>query len=464
VRRQQAVVLGLATAGLFAAPSVAQVTGETRSDPVPAEDESQGAQREGGQAGSETQGPRGIVAPAGPVLFATESRAWEVIRGDSTSATAFIVLEVACYQGRGGEDAESCFNGQAEEDAEEQVVVDPCADGAGLAIYGLREDGADLTREETESSPADGQSGYGLILNQESWPEHPMDGGPTRFCALGLQAQVAPDDPAAGWLLVANRGVATVENGQLREYRVARSSPWETFGWLTGIAAAIGLIGTLLFVAGPLVKDDSAARHTKVGLRARARRELPVPKDHPLRESWVSSLAAVGAAATTLLAASGALSQLAPQYQTGKVVIGNVLVVTLLAIAAAFISAGRRDDQVKLGYAVVAVFAAISGIAAQLLLTALVLIHSSTHWPVRLIVVIAAVITLGFLLYSGRVTGRRLPSHTAEAGAAKDLAASDIRKESRRIASVFRLAIVNLGVLLLVARIRRWRSTWAASN
>jgi hypothetical protein len=408
----RAVVLGLAAAGLLAAPPVAQVTNETTT----ARPQAASTFQDGDQEDRQTAGgaPIGIVSPSGPVVFVTESAWVDVIRGESTPATSLIVVGVTLQEEQIDDAAES----QQADDAEQGALIDPCSD---LAVFGLRGDGDPLTRGELPvdtSGATDATSeaardeptpdgvaqlgGADLIADRAPWPAGARDSGGIYFCTLELVAQMGADDPAIGWLTVVHRGVATVENGQLREYRVARSSSWQAFLYLIMAATVAGLIGVCVFVKGNLVKSAIPTRDRGGKLRRRARRKLSAPTDHPLRGSWVTSLAAVGAAASTLLAASGALSELAPQYQIGKVVVGNILVVTLLAIAAALISSGSHEDKVKVGYATGAVFAAVSAIAAQLLLTALVLIHASTHELARWVVAFVALVTWGVLVSSVR--------------------------------------------------------------
>jgi hypothetical protein len=387
VRRIATVGLALAAAGLLAAPPVAHVAGETVTDTVVARSAAQDV--DNGQIPSADASAPRIIAPAGPLVFATESHPWDVIRGHATAGTVLIVLDAPCPS-----DSDQPDEGEPGEEIPQPPEV-----------YGLAANGHQLARDgaaRKDESVDDGPRGGDLVLRRPPWPPHDPGGDRTTGpCVLRLQAQVAIDDPATGWVSVGPFADVAIEADQLRPYRVARGSDRLTFLVLILVAAAAGGFAVVRFVRSPLVREAPAADVTKRRKR-RGRRKLTVPGDHPLRGSWVSSLAAVGAAATTLLAATGALSELAPQYQTGKVVVGNILVVTLLAIAAALISAGSHNDTVKLGYATAAVFTAVSAIAAQLLLTALVLLHASQHQWIRVITAVVAVGTVAVLAWTVR--------------------------------------------------------------
>jgi hypothetical protein len=388
VRRIATVGLALAAAGLLAAPPVAHVTGVTGTHPVVTRSAAQGVDVDDGQTSSAAPSSPRIIAPAGVFVFATESHFWDVLRGHATAGTALIVLDVPCP-----------------------------TDADRPAVYGLDAEGHQLATEaearEEESSDV-GPQGDDLVVDRRPWPPHDPGGSgkTTGPCALSLRAQMTIDDPATGWVTVGQVDDVTVtgEAGQLHPYRVARGSDWQTFLFMILVAAATGGFGVVRFVRSPLVNEASTADVGESWWRRWGRRKLIVPGDHPLRGSWVSSLAAVGAAATTLLAATGALSELAPQYQTGKVVIGNILVVTLLAIAAALISAGSHNNTVKLGYATAAVFAAVSAIAGQLLLTALVLLHASQHEPIRWITTAGALVTVVVLAWTVRRSAEGQPT------------------------------------------------------
>jgi hypothetical protein len=368
VRHVQAVVLAIAASGVLAASPVGRLTGATSDGALPGGTvAAQEAAPLLGDVADEDESPR-FVAPSPPIVFETTSNAFEVIRGDRTRAEAVAVL------GR------------------------PCPAHDRSAIHGLDADGEGLVGG-SDGEPAD------LLAEVHPWPPDDEDGAPTGPCAVVLRTRVANHEPATGWLTVGDGEVAALEPDQVVAYRVSRSTSTSTFLVLAGIAAVTGAAATARFRWSEMVKRvrTSSSRPQKARLKA--------PASHPLHGSWVSSLTAVGAGASAVLAATGALAELAPQYATASVVVGNILVLTLLAIAAALVATGKDGaDLVRVGYAEAAVFVAASAIAGQLLLVALVLVHASARFVVRWWVISALTfVLLAAIVWSVRYAARPAP-------------------------------------------------------
>jgi plastocyanin len=399
MRLLQAALWTMAAGALIAVPAAARTAPETVAQT--ANDAVASATVTAADPGSSGAASAQIVGLDSALVFSTESAPWEVLFGTATTAKAVVILDAPCAKYQGGEaDADGSAN--------------------GFAVYGVWADGRFLEpaegRELTPSMPDNVgagrrenqiNSGKDLVVDQPVWPlDDAGSGGNTGPCVLKLQAMIGSNDPASGWLSLGNDSRVAFEAGGLVPYRVTRGSSWVTFAIVTVFAVIAGLVGVYRFTRSEQLKPAFGGGFSWSGLTSNWTQSFYAPKDHPLRGSWVSTAAAVGAVATTLLAATGALGELVPQYQTGKVVIGNILVLAALALAAALVAAGINGQQLTLKYAAPAVFVAVSAVAAQLLLAGLVLMHASTHWPVQSLVVVAAIGVAFIVAISSKAAGR----------------------------------------------------------
>jgi hypothetical protein len=391
VRLLQVALWTMAAGALVAVPAAArtarEATGQTAADalasanvtaaePVPAQ-----------------TSPAQFLGLDSEVVFSTESTPWDVLLGTATTAKALVVVDTPCAKNEG-------------------VIHD-------FAVYGLDADGTflqpvgdqevTLSTQNNVAATKGGSlpsSSQDLVVDRPKWPlDQDRDGANTGPCVLKLQTTVSSSDPPSGWLSLGNSSLVALEAGTLMPYRVARGSSWPTFLFVTLLSIAVGLLGVHRFAGSDQIMPTNG-KNRWCGLKSKRSQSFDAPNDHPLRGSWVSTAAAVGAVATTLLAASGALGELIPQYQTGKVIIGNILVLAALALAAALVTAGSDGQQLTIKYAAAAVFVAVTAVAAQLLLAGVVLMHASIYLPVQSLALAAAIGVAAIVAVSAKACGR----------------------------------------------------------
>jgi hypothetical protein len=205
---------------------------------------------------------------------------------------------------------------------------------------------------------------------------------------LEVTTAVAPNDPATGWLVLGTNNQAPTTD-ELWAYRVMRSSTFAgSYLPVLVVAIVAGLVAALASKQGlPGEKPDHSY--------------LAVPEKHPLRGSWVSAVSAASAVATTVLVASGVLTEFVPQYQVNGVVAGNIVVLFLLALAPAMVAAGSDRELTKLHRtgALAAVGVTVVAVVAQLELVTLVVMHGAPR-PGQIAALLAVALLTVLLIVS----------------------------------------------------------------
>lgn len=317
--------------------------------------------------------PRVIVAAFGLsvlVVLASPVRAGGVAPDDLSARTATITLATSQDAWNSSPELESTASGT--------VFVERACNEIGDLRVAIRDvDGSSLSGGVAAIEP-------GATASTD--PVCPID------ISIAIRRDAAPE----GWLTltVAPTGVTRVESIVTIPYKVARTSQFDDYAQLFGTGALVGLSGAVLaWIAVARSKRRKGPGGEKV------RVEYALPAEWTLKDSFATTLAAVGSAGIALLSSTGLLGEFMPEYKIGGALAVSLVVAGVLVLSPiAYIAARKSNGEPRLIGLLLSVLLTTMAVATQVLLGALVVLQAGLNTVALRCVQGATVILTGLLL------------------------------------------------------------------
>lgn len=194
-------------------------------------------------------------------------------------------------------------------------------------------------------------------------------------CGIDVAFEVSKSDPSNGTILLAPPVPAATPSNLPPSaprlapsptsvpYVVERTSVFYIYVLVFALAISLGLLA-----------GTSVARGINEKRRTKA---TDLPDGFEYGKAWAGTTTAIGAIGTALLGGTGVLKEFLPQYQTGGVIVANIVVALIIAAApATFVALYTGKSSDRAGRALrVAASITYTGIAAQLLLDLLLVLY-----------------------------------------------------------------------------------------